>query len=60
LLSNDELYEERNAPLSKSSRLQIAEEPERVSVSAAIDLLVKAGFHVIDGNDHPDKRVMGT
>jgi len=60
LLTNDELYEEKNAPLSKSSRLQIAVETEPVSVSAAIDLLIKAGFQVIDGNDQFDKRVMGT
>ena len=30
------------------------------SVSAAIELLVKAGFQVIDGDDNTDKRVLGT
>jgi len=54
------LYDDKNALLAKSSHLQIAVETEPVSVSAAIELLVKAGFQVIDGNDNLDKRVMGT
>jgi len=35
-------------------------EMESISVSAAIELLVKAGFQIIDGEDHSDKRVLGT
>jgi hypothetical protein len=31
-----------------------------VSVSAAIELLVKAGFQITDGNTHLDKKVLGT
>lgn len=60
LLTNDELYEEKNTLLAKSCRLPIAIETGSFSVSAAIELLVKAGFQVIDGDDHPDKRVLGT
>jgi transposase len=60
LLTNDELYQEKNTLLAKSSCLPISGENGSFSVSAAIELLVKAGFQVIDGEDHPDKSVMGT
>ncbi|MDO9323969.1 MAG: hypothetical protein Q7T80_03320, partial [Methanoregula sp.] len=60
LLTNDELYQEKNSPLTKSSRLPKPCENDSFSVSAAIKLLVKAGFQGIDGDDHTDKRVMGT
>ena len=60
LLTNDELYQEKNTIVTKSSRLPISCEMESISVSAAIELLVKAGFQIIDGEDHSDKRVLGT
>jgi len=60
LLTNDELYQEKNSPLAKSSRLPNPREKGSISVSVAIELLVKAGFQIIDGNDHLDKRLLGT
>ena len=60
LLTNDEFYEEKNTLVAKSSHLPISSEMESFSVSAAIELLVKAGFQVINGEEHSDKRVLGT
>ena len=60
LLTNDEFYEEKNILVGKSSHLPISGEIESFSVSAAIELLVKAGFQVINGEEHSDKRVLGT
>jgi len=60
LLTNDEHYQEKNTLLTKSSCLPNPRVTGSFSVSAAIELLVKAGFQVIDGDDHPDKRVLGT
>jgi transposase len=60
LLTNDELYQEKNTLLTKSSRLPNPHETESFSVSAAIELLVKAGFQIIDGDEHPTKRDLGT
>lgn len=60
LLTNDELYQEKNSPLTKSSHIPKPSENDLFSVSVAIELLVKAGFQVIDGDYHTDKRVLGT
>jgi len=60
LLTNDEFYKEKNTLFTKSSRLPISCEMKSISVSAAIELLVKAGFQITEGEDHSDKRVMGT
>ena len=60
LLTNDELYQEKNPLLTKSSLLPIPHEMKSFSVSAAIELLVKAGFQIIDGDEHPSKRDRGT
>jgi len=60
LLTNDEFYEEKNTLVRKSSHLPVSSEMESFSVSAAIELLVKAGFQVINGEEHSDKRVLGT
>jgi transposase len=60
LLTNDELYQEKNTLLSKSSRLPNHHESESFSVSAAIELLIKAGFQIIGGDEHPTKRDLGS
>ncbi|MDO9326887.1 MAG: IS110 family transposase, partial [Methanoregula sp.] len=57
LLTNDELYQEKNSPLTKSSRIPKLCANDSFSVSAAIELLVNAGFQIIDRDDHTDKRV---
>jgi len=60
LLTNDELYQEKNTLLSKSSRLPNHRESVSFSVSAAIGLLIIAGFQIIGGDEHPTKRDLGT
>lgn len=60
LLTNDEFYQEKNSLFTKSAHIPMPQENGTFSVSAAIELLVKAGFQIIDGDDHPDKRVVGT
>jgi len=60
LLTNDELYQEKNSPLTNSSRLPKPCMNDSFSVSAAIELLVKAGFQIIERDDHSDKSGLGT
>jgi len=60
LLTNDELYEEQNTLLTKSFRLPVSSKIVSFSLSAAVELLVNAGFQIIDGDAHPDKRILGT
>ena len=60
LLTNDELYQETETLLTKSTGLPNPHEAKSFSVSAAIELLVKAGFQIINGDEHHTKGDLGT
>jgi transposase len=60
LLTNDELYREKDKPFTKSAHLPKPHESNSFSVSAAIELLVKAGFYVAQGKDLTCKKDLGT
>jgi transposase len=59
LLSNDELYEEENAPVHKSSRLPNLKKSPSFTLSEAIELIVKAGFHIVEHDNSVNKRSLG-
>jgi transposase len=60
LLTNDEMYQENNL-VPKSPCLPNPREIGSISVSAALELLVTAGYHIIDRIDSsPKKRDLGT
>jgi transposase len=60
LLNNDELYQEKNSLFSKASRLPNPRVTGSFSVSDAIELMIKAGFQIVDWDEHPAKRDLGT
>lgn len=60
LLSNDELYE-NDAPLAhKHSRLPSPKVSTSFTLSEAIELIVKAGFYVVNSDNSLNKRDLGT
>ncbi len=59
LLINDEMYQEKDIR-PKSSRLPNPRDIGSISVSAALELLVKAGYHIVDGTDLSQKGNLGT
>lgn len=59
LLTNDEMYQEKNT-LPKSSRLPNPREIGSISASAALELLVKAGYQIVEGTDLSQKGNPGT
>jgi len=60
LLSNDELFE-NEAPLGhKTPRLLSQKESPSFTLSEAIELIVKAGFHVVNSDNSLNKRGLGT
>lgn len=58
LIINNERYEEKDI-LPKSFRLADSHESATYSVSAAIELLIKAGYQVFEGDQRPDKNNLG-
>lgn len=58
LIINNERYEEKDI-LPKSFRLAESHESATYSVSAAIELLLKAGYQVFEGDQRPDKNNLG-
>lgn len=60
LLIHDELYEEKNPLLKKPFKLPVTKKTVEFSLSAAIELLTKAGFLIVNEGDQTDKRLLGT
>ena len=53
------MYQEKDIR-PKSSRLPNPRDIGSISVSAALELLVKAGYHIVDGTDLSQKGDLGT
>jgi len=59
LLTNDEMYQEKNT-LPRTSRLPNPREIGSISVSAALELLVKDGYQIVEETDRSQKGNPGT